>query len=118
MHRDVKPSNIIIDASTKTIKLIDWGLSDFYFPGKAFHTRVSSRPFKSPELLLDHKIYDFAMDVWSAGCILAGLLFRTSYFFIGKDNEDQLCEIVNILGREEFDRYVVQKEIPVHSALL
>ena len=53
MHRDVKPSNVIIDPITKQIKLIDWGLSDFYFPGKAYHTRVSSWPFKSPELLVD-----------------------------------------------------------------
>lgn len=88
MHRDIKPSNIIIDNATKQIKLIDWGLSDFFFPKKAFHTRVSSRPFKSPELLVDYKYYDFSMDVWSIGCILAGLIFQISYFFIGKDNED------------------------------
>jgi len=29
MHRDIKPSNIIIDKNRK-IKIIDWGLSDFY----------------------------------------------------------------------------------------
>lgn len=88
MHRDVKPSNIIIDQQTKDIKLIDWGLSDFYFPEKAYHTRVSSRPFKSPELLVDYQTYDFSMDIWSAGCILGGLIFKISYMFIGKDNND------------------------------
>jgi casein kinase II subunit alpha len=75
MHRDVKPSNVIIDPVTKFIKLIDWGLSEFYLPNTPFHTRVSSRPFKSPELLLDNKYYDFSMDIWSVGCILAGLVF-------------------------------------------
>jgi casein kinase II subunit alpha len=33
MHRDVKPLNIIVDPRTKTLRLIDWGLADFYFPG-------------------------------------------------------------------------------------
>ena len=33
MHRDVKPSNIIINPNTKEIKLIDWGLSEFYIEG-------------------------------------------------------------------------------------
>ena len=52
MHRDVKPSNIIINLSTLEIRLIDWGLSEYYLNEKPFHTRVSSRPYKSPELLV------------------------------------------------------------------
>lgn len=32
MHRDVKPQNIIVDPKTKTLKLIDWGLAEFYHP--------------------------------------------------------------------------------------
>lgn len=88
MHRDVKPSNMIVDPSTLEIKLIDWGLSEFFLEGTEYHTRVSSRPFKGPELLVGYKMYDFAMDIWSAGCILAGLIFEKNYFFLGKDNED------------------------------
>jgi len=42
MHRDVKPSNIICNVNTLEIKLIDWGLSEYYLPDKPFHTRVSS----------------------------------------------------------------------------
>lgn len=88
MHRDVKPSNIIINPETLEIKLIDWGLSEFYFDKAEYHTRVSSRPFKGPELLIGYKVYDFSMDIWSVGCILAGMIFDTSYFFLGKDNDD------------------------------
>ena len=32
MHWDVKPSNIIVKEKTKEIKLIDWGLSEYYIP--------------------------------------------------------------------------------------
>ena len=43
MHRDVKPHNIMIDHSTKKLRLIDWGLAEFYFPGKDYNVRVASR---------------------------------------------------------------------------
>ena len=32
MHRDVKPDNIMIDHANRKLKLIDWGLADFYHP--------------------------------------------------------------------------------------
>lgn len=33
MHRDVKPHNIVIDHNRRELRLIDWGLAEFYFPG-------------------------------------------------------------------------------------
>jgi len=33
MHRDIKPANVLIDHNQRQLKLIDWGLADFYFPG-------------------------------------------------------------------------------------
>ena len=33
MHRDVKPLNIVINHETQDLRLIDWGLADFYHPG-------------------------------------------------------------------------------------
>jgi serine/threonine protein kinase len=33
MHRDVKPANVLIDHKERKLRLIDWGLADFYFPG-------------------------------------------------------------------------------------
>lgn len=40
MHRDVKPQNIIVDPKTKLLKLIDWGLAEFYHPGTDYNVRV------------------------------------------------------------------------------
>lgn len=88
MHRDIKPMNIIVDKSTKTLKLIDWGLSDFYLPNRDYNTRVSSRPYKSPELLINYHTYDFSMDIWSLGCMFASMIFKKEHFFLGKDNND------------------------------
>lgn len=102
MHRDIKPMNIIVDTATKQLKVIDWGLSEFYHPDKELNTRVSSRPYKSPELLLGYQQYDFSMDIWSAGCMFAAMIFRKEHFFLGKDNADQLVKIVSVLGTNEF----------------
>lgn len=48
MHRDIKPQNIMFDADKKVLKVIDWGLAEFYFPSKEYNVRVASRYFKSP----------------------------------------------------------------------
>lgn len=48
MHRDIKPQNIIIDHDKKMLRIIDWGLGEFYLPEKDYNVRVSSRYFKSP----------------------------------------------------------------------
>ena len=54
MHRDVKPHNIMIDHANRKLRLIDWGLAEFYHPGQEYNARVASRYFKGPELLVDH----------------------------------------------------------------
>lgn len=43
MHRDIKPHNIMIDHERRLLRLIDWGLSEFYHPGKEYNVRVASR---------------------------------------------------------------------------
>lgn len=57
MHRDVKPHNVMIDHSKRQLRLIDWGLAEFYHPGTEYNVRVASRYFKGPELLVDFQEY-------------------------------------------------------------
>ena len=38
------------------LRLIDWGLAEFYHPGMEYNVRVASRYFKGPELLLDYQV--------------------------------------------------------------
>jgi casein kinase II subunit alpha len=88
MHRDVKPLNIVIDNNAKELRLIDWGLAEFYHPNKEYNVRVASRYYKGPELLVDDKLYHYSLDIWSLGCTLAGMLFKIDTFFKGSDNFD------------------------------
>ncbi len=74
MHRDVKPQNIIINPNKKMLKLIDWGLAEFYHSGQDYNVRVASRYFKGPELLVDYNYYDYSLDIWSAGAMFASMV--------------------------------------------
>ena len=74
MHRDVKPGNVMINARTRQLRLIDWGLAEFYHPGQSYHVRVGSRYYKSPELLVGFRRYDYSLDMWSVGCMFASMV--------------------------------------------
>ena len=79
--------------------MIDWGLAEFYHPGREYNVRVASRYFKvrmdgmlsplgpfvpslnllystwqGPELLVDHQEYDYSLDMWSLGCMVASMV--------------------------------------------
>uniref|UniRef100_A0A8C6TIE7 non-specific serine/threonine protein kinase n=1 Tax=Neogobius melanostomus TaxID=47308 RepID=A0A8C6TIE7_9GOBI len=89
MHRDVKPHNVMIDHQLRKLRLIDWGLAEFYHPAQEYNVRVASRYFKGPELLVDYQMYDYSLDMWSLGCMLASMIFLKEPFFHGQDNYDQ-----------------------------
>jgi len=106
MHRDVKPQNIIVNHEKKRLQLIDWGLAEFYHPAQDYNVRVSSRPFKGPELLVDDNYYDYSLDIWCTGAMLAGMIFRKDPFFQGSDNYDQLVKIIKVLGTDDLYKYL------------
>ncbi|KAG7268127.1 hypothetical protein CRUP_010081 [Coryphaenoides rupestris] len=60
MHRDVKPHNVMIDHQMRKLRLIDWGLAEFYHPAQEYNVRVASRYFKGPELLVDYQLVRIA----------------------------------------------------------
>ncbi|SAM08032.1 hypothetical protein [Absidia glauca] len=126
MHRDVKPHNVMIDHEKKQLRLIDWGLADFYLPGMDYNVRVSSRCFKGPELLVDFQQYDYSLDLWSYGAMLAGMvgtggmpdsdrIFRKEPFFNGQDNDDQLVKIARVLGTDKLHAYLKKYNLKLGS---
>ncbi|KAJ5072720.1 casein kinase ii subunit alpha [Anaeramoeba ignava] len=111
MHRDIKPHNIMYNPSKDVLRIIDWGLAEFYHPGKEYNVRVASRYFKAPELLAGFTRYDYSVDMWAFGCLLGSIIFRTIPLFKGSDNNDQLEQINKILGTEEFFEYLEKFKI-------
>jgi casein kinase II subunit alpha len=133
MHRDVKPRNVLINKQQKDINdessifqhhqeeqpllLIDLGLADMYLPHTKYNVRVASRHYKSPELLVGYGYYDYAIDVWGVGCILAGLLLRREPFFRGRDNLDQLGKIIGVLGTSDLLSYMTKYKVDLKPEL-
>ncbi|EKF26256.1 casein kinase II, alpha chain, putative, partial [Trypanosoma cruzi marinkellei] len=110
-HRDIKPNNIIIDYQRRNLRIADWGLGEYYIHGKEYNFCVGTRSFKAPELLLGFRLYDYSLDIWSAGCILAEMLFRVFPFFPGQSNEEQLRHILEVIGTEDLEDYARRNKI-------
>jgi casein kinase II subunit alpha len=117
MHRDVKPLNIIYDRRGKKVRLIDWGLAEFYHPKQRYNIHVASRNFKPIELLVDYQCYDYSLDIWSFGVTMAGIIFMKSPFFRGSDDMDMISKIAGVLGKEGLEAYLKKYGIPAAPLL-
>ncbi len=80
---------------TRHIKLIDFGSA--CFEGQATHTYIQSRFYRSPEVLIGLD-YDFAIDMWSLGCVAAEL-FLGLPILPGVHEHDQLGRICEMIGK-------------------
>ena len=105
MHRDIKPGNILISSNKKQLRLIDWGLSDFYYPETAYSVRVSTLRYKAPELLLNYQYYDYSVDIWSAGCVFAEMLCKYP-FFDGRTIDEMILNLANLCGTNDLLKYI------------
>ena len=110
MHRDIKSGNIVVNTLTKELNVIDWGLSEYYVENYKYNTRVGTRYFKAPELLLDYKKYDYAIDLWSVGCIFGAILFQKDFLFKGEDLNDQMVKVAEVFGAKEVENYLIQEK--------
>lgn len=125
VHRDIKSSNILLDSHFR-VKLADFGLARSLEPPilEQMHDRNSSSSsyssqqqsqleltnkvitlwYRPPEILVGATNYGTAVDVWSAGCILAELLLGKP-LFTGKTELDQLNLVVEMMGTPSQDAW-------------
>ena len=116
MHRDIKPRNVIVQRQLKQLRLIDFGLSELYVPRAEYNPSVASRHYKCPELLLNYCYYDYAVDIWAAGCIIAGLIFKSEPFFYGADLLDQVTAVASIVGSKAILDWAAKYALPLSLA--
>lgn len=83
------------------IKLIDFGLArKLGKEAEKMTSAVCTRHYRPPEVIFGERSYDFGVDIWSLGCILAELYIRKP-IFPGSTDIDQLSKIFEIRGTPE-----------------
>ena len=98
LHRDLKPQNLLIDRSTRTLKLADFGLARaFGIPVRQYTHEVITLWYRAPEILLGCKQYSTPVDLWSIGCIFAEMVLQKP-LFPGDSEIDELFKIFQVLG--------------------
>lgn len=116
MHRDIKPCNILVDSEC-SVRICDFGQSRPYFvkdsenvsmtgqsaSGKVnprrLSTHISSRWYRSPEIILTHQEYDHAIDIWSLGCVFAEILLLNKLDPAKNSENIKLSDVILIPGR-------------------
>lgn len=113
-HRDLKPENILVSTTFKyfdkkfydnmehrynyVVKIADYGLSRYVCSdNNHFTAYVSTRWYRSPEILLRDRSYCKPIDIWAFGCVA----FECATFtplFPGSDEIDQVWKILCLLG--------------------
>ena len=73
-HRDIKPENILLDDEQENIKLIDFGLSNYFSESKLLKSSCGSPCYASPEMLSGMPYLGITTDLWSSGIVLYSML--------------------------------------------
>lgn len=109
LHRDIKGSNLLIDANGM-LKIADFGLANFFKPIKKrpLTSRVVTLWYRAPELLLGCTDYEVGIDLWSAGCLLAEM-FVGKPILAGRTEVEQLHRIFKLCGSPSEDYWKKMK---------
>ncbi|KAK9235793.1 kinase-like domain-containing protein [Lipomyces kononenkoae] len=118
LHRDIKASNILLSNSGQ-LKLADFGLARFYNKHKStldYTNRVITLWYRPPELLLGATVYDAAVDIWGAGCLMVEMYTRRA-IFQGQDEIQQLEVIYDIMGTPSKTNWVDVERLPWYELI-
>ena len=66
-------------------------------PNKNYTSEVVTLWYRPPDILLGNEQYNAKIDIWSIGCIFAEMV-NGKPLFKGKNEEQQLAQIYNVLG--------------------
>ena len=102
VHRDLKPKNILIDPKNHQLILADFGSAKVMQNDIKGISYICTRYYRAPELLLGDETYRHKIDMWATGCVIAEMILGDP-LFMGKNSNDQLLQIIKVLGTPSKD---------------
>ena len=69
VHRDLKPENLLLGKGN-ILKIVDFGLSNYYEDEKLLSTPCGSPCYASPEMVCGNQYNGLMIDIWSCGIII------------------------------------------------
>lgn len=96
LHADIKPDNILVNENNLILKLCDFG-SASHISDNEITPYLVSRFYRAPEIILGMP-YDYAIDMWSAGCTIYEL-YTGKILFAGKSNNQMLKYFMDVKGK-------------------
>ncbi|KAI7740735.1 hypothetical protein M8C21_025446 [Ambrosia artemisiifolia] len=98
LHRDHKGSDLLLN-DNGVLKIADFGSASFFglIHEHSVANFVASYWYRAPELLIGATEYGVGVDLWSAGCLLAGLLAKRP-ILPGHTQAEQLQKIYALCG--------------------
>ena len=88
-HRDLKPENLLLNKNN-IIKIIDFGLSNFFDGEHNLVTPCGSPCYASPEMVSGNDYNGFNIDIWATGIILFAM--TCGYLPFEDPDNDKLFE--------------------------
>ena len=105
VHRDIKLENIIIE-DNKNIKILDFGLSNFYQKNNILYSSCGSLCYASPEMVEGKKYSGSCVDIWPSGIVLFAML--CGYLPFTDSNEQKLFKKI-VEGKLYFPHYLSEQ---------
>ena len=121
IHRDVKPSNLLLSSIHGPVCLADFGIawSPDDVASEPVHnkiTDVGTTCYRPPELLFGNTSYNCSLDMWAAGCVAAELVMNNGKTLF--DAGDLGSEFALIKSIHESLGTPTLREWPVRATLL
>lgn len=74
VHKDIKPSNILVNHTGDVIKVCDFGLSVEFIPGQHMTSGAGTRAYQAPEVFM--RFHNEKVDIWVCFAMLLNENFK------------------------------------------
>jgi serine/threonine protein kinase len=112
LHRDMKPSNVLIsfeEGDTPVAKICDFNLSKPFTLQGINSPKIITSCYRPPEVV-DGKLYDTKVDIWSTGCIFYEMV--TKKRIVNGHRDSEIAKEITKMLRKSGGQPVYAQHIP------